>query len=291
MDFLKRLRASIYGPDFYEELKGRPLSYSMKYFFAFIAWLAVIAAVLVLFRAIPAVNAFLSGTEAGVVGGYPDGLVITVASGSVSTNMLAPYAMPLSATLRSDMTALYDDVSSTPVNLLVVDTKDPLTVGEFQNDRTLLLLSSDSLAYAKDAQGQSVVIQPIDSDVSFTVDKAAVVSVAAKASEYFKLVDGALVVLAPIGIFLAMVLRLVYLFFFAVIIWAIAQISRMNIGYGQVYRWGIHLMTLPLLVTTALWLVFPYVCVPFLFTLLALAAAAVNLKGEIVAKKPEEQVV
>jgi hypothetical protein len=165
--------------------------------------------------------------------------------------------------------------SSSSENLLVIDTKDPLTVDEFQSDQTLVLLASDSVAYVKD---QSMVIQPIVPDFSMIINKGVVTSFVQKIEPYFKFVDWAMAVLMPIGIFFALAFRLVYLFILALLIWGLARVSKINVGYKKAYQWGLHLMTLPLIVGTALWLIVPAVDIPFLFTVLALIMAALNLR-------------
>jgi hypothetical protein len=278
MDFQKTVRASVYGPEYYASLAGKPLSYSIKYFFALIAWVAVVAAVIMLFSIVPAVHSFLANASQKVIGYYPDGLQVAITNGKVSANVPQPYFLKLPAEFQTSASQAYD-ASSSPENLLVVDAKDPFTMGEFQNDRTLFLLTGDSIVYAKDRQSQSLVVQSLGSISSLDITKGSVASFIQKAEPYFRLIEWAVAILVPVVIFLAFALRLLYLFIIALLIWILARMSKMNIGYGQAYRWGLHLVTLPLLVTTALWLVVPGASIPFLFTVLTLIMAAVNLKG------------
>jgi hypothetical protein len=278
MDFLKNVRDSIYGPVYYASLKDKPLSYSIKYFILLAVWLAVIASVVFLFPVVPVVNSFLENASQKVVAYYPDNLQVTVASGSVSTNVTEPYFLQLPDELKTSLasSSSYGISSSSPENLLVIDTKDPITVSEFQGDRTFVLLASDSVAYTKD---QSMVVQPIGSNVSMKINKAAVVSFVGKVRPYFRLIDWAIAILMPIGIFLGMIFRLIYLFFLALLIWAVMGIKKVGGGYKQAYRWGLHLMTLPMILGIALWVIVPGVNIPFLFTVITLIVAAVNLKN------------
>ena len=277
MDFLKNVRDSIYGPAYYASLKDKPLSYSIKYFILLAVWLAVIAAAIFLFSIIPAINSFLTNASQKVVAYYPDELRITVASGSVSTNVPEPYFLKLPGELKTPAASSpsYSLSSSSPENLLAIDTKDPITVGEFQNDRTLILLASDSVAYIKD---KSMVVQPISSNVSMNITKGTVVSFVEKVKPYLKIIDWVVAIFMPIGIFAGMMFRLIYLFFLALLVWAVMGIKKVSGGYKQAYRWGLHLMTLPMVLGVALWAIVP-MSIPFLFTILAIIMAVVNLKN------------
>ena len=280
MNFLKDVRASIYGPGYYAGLKEKPLGYSIKYFFLLILCLAVISAGVMLFTVIPAINGFLTSFGQQVVAYYPDALQITIANGKVSTNVPEPYFLKLPPALQDRLTQSSDAVSgsSSIQNLLTIDTKDPFTIDEFRNDRTLLLLTGDSIAYEKDQQGQSIVVQPLGASTTIAIDKAGVISFVNKAQPYLKIMDWAIAILMPIGIFCALAFRLVYLFFLALLIWGLARISKLEAGYQQSYRWGIHLMTLPLILGTLFWLIAPSFGFPFFFTVMALIMAGINLK-------------
>ncbi len=278
MDFLKNLRASVYGPEYYRSLGEKPFSYSLKYFLILIAAIAVVSAAVFLVSAIPAVNSFLRTTSAQIVQYYPSDLQITVASGSVSTNVPQPYFLPLLPAIAANISSSSYDGAVSPSsseNLLVIDTKDPITVDEFEKDNTIALLASDSLAYARDG---GMVVQPIGSGVSFVVSRASVTAFVEKAKSYFVWVDWAIGILTPIGIFVALACRLVYLFILALLVWGLARMSGVSVGYKKAYQWGLHLMTLPFIVGTAFWLILPGANIPFLFTILALLAAAINLR-------------
>lgn len=276
MNFLKKVRASVYGPEYYASLRDKSLSYSIGYFMALTAWLAVIVGAVLLLSFIPTINLFLSSATQKVVAYYPENLTITVASGSVSANVPQPYFIPLPDELKTHIAASpsYSMSSSSPVNLLTIDTKHPITVQEFQDDQTVILLASDSLAYVKD---QSMVVVPLDTHVSGTITKATVTSLVQKIEPYFKFIDLVVGIFVPIGVFLVTMLRLVYLFFLALLIWGLAHIRKVPGGYGQAYRWGLHLMTLPLIVSALLGAILPGANVPFLFTVLAVVMAWINL--------------
>jgi hypothetical protein len=282
MDFLKSVRSSIYGPEYYAALKKKPLSYSIQYFFVLTAWLAVIAAIIFLFSIIPALNGFLSNTGAKIVQYYPDELQINISHGKVSTNVAEPYFLKMPAEFAVSSTIQSNGLAtSTPDNLLVIDTKDPFSIDEFNNDRTLFLLTSDSIVYLKD---QSTVIQPIGADTSLVLNKGSVTSFLQKIQPYFKLIDIIVAIFIPIGIFVSLAFRLIYLFALALLIWLFARVRKIDAGYKQAYRWGIHLMTLPLILGALLWLLVPSFNFPFLFTILALISLVINLKDMPAAK-------
>ncbi len=170
----------------------------------------------------------------------------------------------------------YSVGTSSIENLVVIDTKDPFTQDEFRNDKTLALITKDSLVYVKNS---SIVIQPIGPSVSFVANRNTVASFMGNVQPYFKFLDLIVAILVPIGVFGGMLFRLLYLFLLALLIWAFTGIRKIPGGYGQAYRWGLHLMTLPLILTTFVWLVFPGANVPFLFTVIALIMTGVNVRN------------
>ncbi len=278
MNFLKEVRASIYGPEYYSSLLKKPFSYSIKYFLFLAVCLALFSTIVLSFSVIPTVNSFLITASTKIIDYYPnDGFRIVVDHGKVSTNVAEPYFLKIPDELKADGLSSYGNTSSSLENLFVIDTKNHFSIDDFYKDRTILLVTGDSIAYMKD---QSVVIQPISSNVSFVVDKGIVGSFIQKIKPYFAIVDWFIIIFLPVVLFVGMALNLVYLFIFALLVWALVRMRDADIGYKKSYQLGIHLMTLPLIITTLLWLFIPIMDVSYLFTVIAIVVAAANLKKE-----------
>jgi hypothetical protein len=278
MELLKNIRSSIYGPAYYASLSGKPFSYSMKYFLLLAVLLTVVLSVVMLFSIVPNVRSFLMTASSKIVDYYPSELQVTISHGKVSTNVAEPYFLKLPAEFTAKVTTPPAS-SSAPENLLVIDTKDPFTVDEFRNDHTLLLLMGDSFAYVRDQSKQDIDIQPLGQNFSMVFNKGTVASFVQRMRSYFWIIYAGTIVLVPIGVFIGMMVRLIYLFLFAVLVWAFMRMRKMNGGYKKAYRLGLHLMTTPLIIGVFCSIFIPAENIPFLFTAIALIMMVVNVRS------------
>ena len=278
MELFRNIRSSIYGPAYYASLAEKPFSYSMKYFLSLAVLLTVILSAVLLFSIVPNVHSFLATTSTKVLDYYPNELQITISHGKVSTNVAEPYFLKFPAEFMTKGAA--SSVSSSlPENLLVIDTKDQFTIDEFRNDRTLLLLTGDSFAYVRDQNKQDIDIQTLGQNFSMVFNKGVVASFVQKIGSYFWIIYAATIILVPVGIFIGMAVRFVYLFLFALLAWAFLRMKKINGGYKKAYQLGLHLMTAPLIIGVFCSIFIPAENIPFLFTAIALVMMVINLKS------------
>ena len=87
MDFLKKVKRSVYSPKYYQELLDQPLSYSIKYFLAFVFIFGVLLVVGFSLFSFPKINKTLNDAVRKAANNYPQELAVTVKSGNVSTNV------------------------------------------------------------------------------------------------------------------------------------------------------------------------------------------------------------
>jgi len=278
MELLGNIRSSIYGPAYYASLTEKPFSYSIKYFLSLAVVLTVVLSAVMLFSIVPNVHSFLSTTSAKILDYYPSDLQVTISHGKVSTNVTEPYSLRLPAELMAKRTASSAS-SSVPENLLVIDTKDPFTVDEFKNDHTLLLLTGDSFAYIRDQSKQDIDIQPLGQNFSMVLNKGTAASFVQKMRSYFWIIYAATIVLVPVGIFIGTMVRLAYLFLFALLVWVFMRMRKITSGYKKAYQLGLHLVTTPLIIGVFCSIFIPTENIPFLFTAIALVMMVVNIRS------------
>src|SRR3989344_585910 len=114
MNFLNNIKDSLYNPDFYSGLKERRLSFSFKYFFSLAATLSIILAFMFGLEFAPI---FSAENLRKLAGFYPEELVLQVAKGVISTNVVEPYIIKDTFEISNDSEKKY-------ANAVVIDTKN-----------------------------------------------------------------------------------------------------------------------------------------------------------------------
>ncbi len=280
MQFFESIKDSIYGPDYYRGLLRKPFSYSLKYYFSLVLVLAFVVTLVLSFSVVPAVNTFLKSAAAKVLEYYPAELQIRVMNGTASTNVAEPYVLPLPEELKTQLAsgaAQDEDIPKDIVNLLVIDTKNPFTVEAFKNFKTLSLLTKDNFIYLRKG---AITIHPLDKISDYTLNKAKVQSFVAKVKPYLAFISP-LIVLVLFMVFAGMFgLELLYLVLFALVVWGIARVRNIQVGYGKSYQLGLHLITVALILD-AIGILFQ-AGVRYLPTAIMIILAALNLRGSSV---------
>lgn len=276
MNYIRSIRDSIYNPSFYREVPSQTKGQAFKYYFLFIALLAVAITVITSIRTVPAIRNFTSGLGSKIVSYYPGDLVVTIKDGHASINQPEPYYLAMPDALKNSFSNRADK-SYDHANLLVIDTKSPASLEAFTGYDTVAYLTSDSLMTYKDNAGQ-VVTQPLSDVKDMTVDKNLVESLVAKIAPLFGLIPPLFVAGALVGIYFALAFKLLYLFFLALLVMAIARVYDCKLSYGVSYRMSLYLATAPFIIDWASGLI-PGFHMQFLFTIVFLIAAFVNLRG------------
>lgn len=260
----------MYNPAFYGGvIKKQPFSFSLQYFYSLVLALAFIVTLILSFTFVPAVVSFMNALGPNVVSRYPGDLVITLSRGEVSISKPEPYIFPMPAELKISQDSKQKE------NLFVIDTKTPFTLDIFNSYHTYALITKNNFIFFDDKGG--IRIESLASAPDITVDKASIQEKLALIRPYLKIIGPFLVV----GLFFLFIIvasaYLVYLLFGALCIWLIAWFMGLHVGYKKSYQVGLHAVTVPGLAAIILNVVFPGWQVPFLFTILLLLTAAINL--------------
>jgi hypothetical protein len=275
MQFLRMVGQSIYSPAFYRDLRAKPLSFSIKYYVSLTAILALAGTVLLAVQFLPSVQSALGTVAAEAVEHFPAELEIVIAKGAASTNVEEPYSVKFTPGVAELVTG---EGAAEPAhrNFLVIDTVSPLSLDQFRNYDTFLLLSKNYVLAGGD-RGE-IRAYPLARVPDIVINKAWVTKVTGELTPYLRFL-GPLVV-AGVLVFLVayFAVQLLYLFLAALLVWALLRIKGIKARYGEAYRIGIHAMTLGTLVNALAFAFHPPLGIPFLFTVLLLVVVGVNCK-------------
>jgi hypothetical protein len=279
MSFVQTITQSVYGPDFYREKLASGIKGGWKYFFLLILCLAVAYTVI---GGILAWKAYTTAEKSGelksqILAFYPKELAITFQNGEISTNVEEPYIVPMPSGPEDENTR---DGAHSPKNLLVIDTGNPIDSADFDTYDTAVIIGKTDIGY-RDTEKGKIEIQNLGAlkDLTYVLDQESLGKLLDIGLRFLKVLIVALLVLMPFIIFAGMAARyLVYLLFGALVIWGIAALRNVKIGYGQAYRLGLFLITLPIAYNLLIsdWGI-PGLSMPFAFTLILAVVAWLNL--------------
>lgn len=288
MKFIENIKFSIYNPEHYKEILNKPFSFSLRYFLSLAVLIAVISTIVFSFSILPKFNKFVAEVSPKILNYYPENLEVTVKSGKVSTNVPEPYFIKLPSDFKnSDQGDGIEPPIEKMDNLLVIDTRSPLTAELFRSYKTAALLGYDSFAY--DDNG-AIKIQPLDQSINGVVTKEKVSAVLNKVMPFVKVLPLVLVPIVFVGVWLGIVLgNLIYLIFGAFMIWIFARIIKKDFSYGKSYQIGLHAITIGVILEATIFWFYPNLEFSFLFTIIMLAVIWVNFSSSSNVSLPEQK--
>ena len=272
MNIFISIKNSFYNPKYYGEILEKPFSYSLKYYLIFALFFAAVFAVCATIMFIP-VTAIISEKISGVADYFPQELTISIKDGKVSTNVAEPYFIKVPEDFKSNENVKPN--MAVLENFVVIDTKDKFDIDTFNSYKTAVLLTSDSIAYMDNSK---VSIVPLSNVKDYTLNRGVVSGYLEKIKPFVPVIYPVIIVFAYIAGFFVVLIRMVYLLIGALFVWLVAKIKGIEISYGKSYQLGMHLASSVIIVTSLLGLV--SIKFSFLFTILFVVAAALNLKKE-----------
>ena len=274
MNFIKKIGDSVYSPAFYSSLNGKPLSFSIKYFFGLILIIALLGGTVTSVLIVPELKVFLSSLGREVISHYPDGLKIEIKKGQASINKPEPYVvkMPTDSDSLGELARKHPDIE----NLLVVDTKTDFSLTEFNNYKTVVLLARDVMVY-KD-KDDKITIQSLKKMPDITFTREIISGWIEKLTPLIKSLTFIIPPLLFIAFFILCIFQLVYCLIAGLLVWIIAKIKKLNFSYQKSYQISIHLATLGMILGITGLNVLHFSPIPFTPTILIVILAFVNLK-------------
>lgn len=272
--FLNNIKDSIFNPEYYREIYGKPFSYSLKYFFSFALTLAVVGSLFLSFSLIPVVKTFVKTAGDKIIAYYPEELQIDVRKGFATTNVKEPYSVPFPQELKVKEFSLFFGQK----NLLVIDTARDITVNEFKELDTLAFLTRDSIFF-QDERGK-ITIQSLNQIPDVKINRAGIAAVYNKIKPFFNIFPPIIALGLFFMIIIVLIFKLSYLIIGGLVIWFVARARKMQIPYEKAYQLGLHLMTMGILVDAVLFLLQIRIPIPFRFTIILIIMTILNLRSE-----------
>lgn len=268
MSFFKNILSSIYSPVFYSTIPQMPFGSALRYFLSLILLLVFIQSIVFIPSALDIKSQVATWIDLAFTL-YPDELVIKIRNGQVTTNVTEPYFIRLPAGKLDGFE-----------NLVVIDTATPFSVSQFNQYRTFVWLTRDSIFL----KGDKPEIRTFDlSQVKdSTINKATLNFYRDKFSPWLKFIIPIIIVGGVLLFFLSYTFRLLYLLLLSLLILVLAKVLKSGLNLGQAYKVGLYGMTLALLVEAFLFLTnrwLHFTGFPFMFTLITLLVIGVNLFG------------
>jgi len=273
MKIFSDIKNSIYGPDYYNELLSKPASYSIKYFIKFALLMSLVMAVVSAFIFIPNIKTFLDNAELKLISNYPKNLEVAVKNGQAFANVQQPYFIKMPQSLKNNP----GNNSFQAENFIVLDTENKFDLEKFTSFKTWLVVNKDTVSYMDDKNNQGITVQPLKDAPDFVVNKDLVVSLVGKIKPFVKFIYPIVIIFVFLTSMFVLAWHLVYGFFGALLVWLAAKMKKIKISYMKAYQLGIHLMT-PVIILSLI-LIFLKFDFPFLFTLLLILTAVINLKN------------
>ncbi len=274
MGFLKTIRSSIYDPEFYKNISKRGLGSSIGYFFLIALLLTIINGLVLANGLLVAAPKELTKAISDTVNAYPADLVVEIKDGKVSTNTEEPLFVPFPE-------GGTEVEGKTINNLLVLDTKTPYSASQFEQYKTLIWVTEDTIFYQDNNEFSQRSID-LSEVKNFKVDRGTINYWVQVINPYLKFVGPTLLAIVILGMFIGFSFNLVYFLFLAVLIFFLSSIFKWGLKYGDSYKTAIYSSSLAFFVDLIIFntgLYTGFFGFPFLFTLISLCVTTVNLQN------------
>ena len=274
MNIFTKIKNSIYNPEYYKEVLQKPFSYSLKYFVLFSLLFALVFAIVFTIKFVP-VGKMLSDKAPELANYFPQELTVTIKDGKASTNVQEPYYIKMPENFKSSSNYQTNTYYNGLDNIIVINTKDKFDLDTFNSYKTLMLLTSNSMVYLnKDKQ---IAINSLSGAENLTLNREKIVAFINMVKPFFVYIYPFVFVGGYLVGLIVVSNKLIYLLFGALLIWVVAKIKGLKIGYKKSYQFGMHLVTFAVIVTSLLSLISPKLSFPFLFSVLLILLAVFNL--------------
>ncbi len=244
--FFHSLKGTFTSPRYYDDILKAKFGFSLKYFFLFFFFYSLIGATYVYFFHLAPYQEGISKIPDQVSQIYPEGLVVSIKEGKLSTNSPQPVIIPFS--LVGDLvteitgevlpeTEAYQSLS----NLLVIDPQ--ATIDKFGDYKTIILATENSISYLND-QGNMETVSLKDVD-AMEINQEVFDKFIGSTRPLF---ENAVLILTGL-IFLVFLLFapggvLISLLFFSVLLVILSKVLNRPLSYKKSYQMGLHLATI-----------------------------------------------
>lgn len=226
--FFQTIKFSLTSRAFYQRILNGSEPMGFKYFF----WLNALYSVIIALVLIPMVLLLVSpDAHAKFLSIIPADLTITLDRGKISINQPEPYIIPTQK--PEDIQKCGTDqkcLNKVPANAVVIDTKTPFSVEQFDKYNTLVLVK-DSMIVGKKSGGQIEII-PNPKDVHLELNRNWAASLLVK----YSWIAWFIPVAALVGsITILYVFNLFGYLLWALLVWGILWVYGVKTSFGKSY--------------------------------------------------------
>ncbi len=274
MNFINKIRDSIYSPSFYQEIINQTLGSALKYFFKLVFVVSLLSSIVLSFIAIPNITKLINESKVKAVEEYPVGLEIKLEKGVVSTNVEEPYFVKVVDSVKEDINN--SNQTKDVENFVVINTKKDFSSEDLAGYKTLVLITKDSFVYESNGQ---ITVQSLRAVPNVTVNKENIINWIQKYGTTVDYIKYSVPFVIFAGLFISHSFLLVYFFFVALLIFVITKIAKMSLTYKDSYKITVYASTLSIILS----LVARFLSLNtfnFMFTLVILGVAIINLKNK-----------
>lgn len=275
MRFFRTIKSSVYDPEFYKNLSKKGLGSSIGYFFLIAIFLTIINSLVLARDLLVTAPQELRKAITEAVNSYPSDLVVEINDGKVSTNAPEPFFVPFP---DGETESTGQNIN----NLLVIDTKTAYSAAQFEQYKTLIWVTQDTVFYQDNNEfsQRSIDLSKVG---HFKVDRDSVNSWVETINPYLRFVGPMLLAIVGVGMFIGFSFNLVYFLFLAVLIFFLSSIFKWGLKYGDSYKTAIYSSTLAFFVDLVIFNTGFYTGFfgfPFLFTLISLCVTTINFQAQ-----------
>src|SRR3989338_18559 len=269
--FFTVLKKTLTSTSYYRDILAAPFSFSFKFFLVFSVLISLIINIYIFNKFIWAVPNVIKVMIPAVTDIYPEEIEIKINKGKISTNVAEPYTITMANVtqrLNPDAKKSIDTEFGSNKNLLVIDTKG--SIEDFTAYDTRFLLTSNYLMFARRAA--QVEIVSLKNAQDMVINKSFV----EKIIKQFVPILRQVIYFGAIFLFIAMILinilsTLVYLIFFALLLWLLAKIINYSLAYKKSFQMGLHLSVFSMLIFSTIDTLSLPIHFPFLRSLVLLS--------------------
>lgn len=285
---LERLKKIAYRPDFFRD-GAFTTNQGMTFYSLAVLVLTLGIIATMLPGALRTVQSMRSGewdTQRSLITSlYPDGLVVTVKDGVISTNQPNPVVVPVPREwqTRSHCRQAYQDcrVDELPMNLIAIDTDRPVSTESFARHQSVVVIGKNDIGFQNPERGETRIFNLRDSGFreSFTADENLVASWVNRGFAFARGAVIALMAVAPFFIYLGLWIGyLIYSLLGALVVMLAAHANGHALRYGRAYLSALYLLPVPFVFSFLMSLGNYHV--PFVTTVVLFVMALVNYPKE-----------
>jgi len=249
---------SLVSTNYYKDILKTPFSFSLKYFFVLSILASITTSSFIFAQLIPKINDTLENFKSTVLKTFPLELEITFKDGSWNINKPEPYFIPTPNELVLEQKKYIKknnpnniqniEVNSITQNLIVFNKKG--TINDFNMYNTLILLNENNVILKSSNGFEARTIKNVE---DITINYQSVKDFLGYIDQKSKYVPYILIVLLSLILFTYFFfVRGIYLLMITFSLLVVNMFIKPNIELKDLYRIGLHSMTLPLVLEVIL---------------------------------------